>query len=77
MTLALPAMIFNDPPQKTRADYRNLSDRQILDLIAAAQMAQECADAPEDWFRANHDLVELRAVREERGAWSLNIRVIA
>ena len=69
MSLAgAPSLILHEPWQKTRADYRLLSDEAILTLVINFGHVQERADGEDEeaYFDATFALQELFAVQEER-----------
>lgn len=62
-----PALILNDPPNKTRADYANLSTVEILREIEACRGRLVIADNDHEIFAEEFAIQEYRAVLQERG----------
>jgi hypothetical protein len=65
---ALRSLIFNDPPPKTRADYRHLSDRDLWTAFYKEGNHQEAAiDDDTEYFAATAALNSIRLEMEARG----------
>jgi hypothetical protein len=78
MTLAMRAMIFNDAPPKTPADYAGFSNLDLWRALAREGDRQDAAGHDDAaWHEATAAIDAIRVVMEERNMLPNTIRRMA